>query len=71
MLCVGAGMTRVTIDDDRVVCEECANWRGRCLKGQPMLLSIPQRCIEFNALRNAKDQRTGRERWPEIRGPRP
>jgi hypothetical protein len=44
-------------------------FRGRCMAARPPLARIaelPHRCVYFNAVPGAADQRKGIERWPEF-----
>lgn len=49
------------IEDDRVNCRDCRR-RDNCRDRVP----IPLRCQSFQALPGHPDQRTGRERWPDL-----
>ena len=70
--------TKLTFDDDRRHCHECANFTssGRCLaawRGEIRadrtyhpLDDLPRRCEGYSPGSSDSDRCTGRERWPNL-----
>jgi hypothetical protein len=66
-------------DDDRRHCGDCANlshggrclaaWRGEILAGghYKPIDDLPRRCVGYAPKVNDPDQRTGAERWPNLK----
>jgi hypothetical protein len=59
------------LPDDRVTCSECRHCDGGsyfCRKYRmPTLAELPLRCMGFDPLPSAADQRNGSERWPTMK----
>ena len=58
------------LPDDRITCLQCSgcdagSFRCRSLK-IGTILDLPRRCVYFVPIASVKDQRTGRERWPQL-----
>ena len=59
------------LPEDRVVCGECRHCDGGsyfCRKYRmPTISELPLRCVGFDPLSSAVDQRNGSERWPTMK----
>lgn len=61
--------------DDRITCSQCANLAGRkCSKWEAMgaargwePVQLPLRCEQFKPKAGEADQRTGAQRWPNLK----
>jgi hypothetical protein len=58
------------LPDDRKACRDCAKCdlkRRRCaVFDHNPILDLKRRCVQFVPRPGDPDQRTGRERWPDI-----
>lgn len=69
----GPGVQSAT--DDRIRCNQCANLAGRkCTKWKELgaargwePVQLPLRCEQFKPKAGEADQRTGAQRWPELK----
>ena len=61
--------------DDRIMCNQCANLAGRkCTRWKELgaargwePVQLPLRCEQFRPVAGEADQRTGAERWPNLK----
>lgn len=67
-----ACFSEIPVQDDRILCEECRRLKPGNLCGSPVWAPryhpphLPHRCVEFQPKAVMADQRTGRERWPQL-----